>query len=357
MSPPSLATAGRTRSSISSLMVATVSESSGAKNSSSAADPPDCSVRVIGSPDMKCSIIAPRIAGVRCCQSPPALVTATKSEPRNTPATPGIANRCSASGDWVADCASRMSSVPLASTVRPGRNLRVAGFGVASVWMNMAVSSPAVCPIGRTRASSNKWLLGNELQAPAGHSRGSRHCVQILIAQVPRHDCDRDRKLAGGPAYARNERTRSFRSQSGGEHEQRNILIIFDQLQQFLGLVALADNALRHHSRNGGGTGSMPIQHGIGFLVGLRAHDVSDAQPLLGMIMRFDDPQHQHGCADPQRAAGCEVQGTVAFGRIVDDHQKLWRMSGFVAAALLPHVLSGGLGHGRILPCQLVWVQ
>src|SRR5262245_28547328 len=30
-----------------------------------------------------------------------------------------------------------MSSVPPASTGRPGRNLRVAGFGVGSVWMNI----------------------------------------------------------------------------------------------------------------------------------------------------------------------------------------------------------------------------
>jgi hypothetical protein len=37
-----------------------------------------------------------------------------------------------------------MSSVPLASTGRPGRNLRVAGLGVGSVWMNMACSFGSV---------------------------------------------------------------------------------------------------------------------------------------------------------------------------------------------------------------------
>jgi hypothetical protein len=30
--------------------------------------------------------------------------------------------------------------VPLSSTVRPGRNFKVAGLGVASVWMNMIFS-------------------------------------------------------------------------------------------------------------------------------------------------------------------------------------------------------------------------
>jgi hypothetical protein len=32
--------------------------------------------------------------------------------------------------------------VPPSSTVRPGRNFKVAGFGVASVWMNIASSVP-----------------------------------------------------------------------------------------------------------------------------------------------------------------------------------------------------------------------
>ena len=36
---------------------------------------------------------------------------------------------------------SRASKVPSGMTTRPGRNFRVAGFGVASVWMNMVVSS------------------------------------------------------------------------------------------------------------------------------------------------------------------------------------------------------------------------
>jgi hypothetical protein len=33
--------------------------------------------------------------------------------------------------------------VPLSSTTRPGMNFRVAGLGVASVWMNMAFSGVA----------------------------------------------------------------------------------------------------------------------------------------------------------------------------------------------------------------------
>ena len=35
--------------------------------------------------------------------------------------------------------ASRKSAVPSGSTSLPGKNFNVAGFGVASVWMNMAI--------------------------------------------------------------------------------------------------------------------------------------------------------------------------------------------------------------------------
>src|SRR5262249_33680508 len=63
--------------------------------------------------------------------------TVMKSVPKNTPLTPSISNRRSASGDCAASAALGMSSVPSASTARPGRNFSVAGFGVASVWMNI----------------------------------------------------------------------------------------------------------------------------------------------------------------------------------------------------------------------------
>src|SRR3546814_10568657 len=55
-----------------------------------------------GAPDVKCSMIAPRIAGLRTCQSRPSLVTVMKSLPKNTPETPGIANRRCARGELAA---------------------------------------------------------------------------------------------------------------------------------------------------------------------------------------------------------------------------------------------------------------
>ena len=58
---------------------ATVGASSSSKNSSpsSPAGPPPS--RMIGAPAMKCSMMAPRIAGLRCCHSTSALVTVMKS--------------------------------------------------------------------------------------------------------------------------------------------------------------------------------------------------------------------------------------------------------------------------------------
>src|SRR5262249_52191525 len=89
---------------------------------------------------MKCSMMAPRIAGLSCCHSPSLLVTVMKSEPKNTPLIPFMPNSRSARGELAAALGSRMSRVPEARTVRPGRNLRVAGLGVASVWMNIALA-------------------------------------------------------------------------------------------------------------------------------------------------------------------------------------------------------------------------
>ena len=84
-------------------------------------------------------MIAPSTAGFRTYQSSPsALVTVMKSLPRNTPVTPSTSNRRRASGELAARSGSVKSSTPRAVTSRPGRNFRLAGFGVCSVWMNIA---------------------------------------------------------------------------------------------------------------------------------------------------------------------------------------------------------------------------
>src|SRR5271166_379003 len=136
MSPPSPATAGRTRVSISSLIASTVSASLASKNSpvEAASAPPDA---IRGSPERKNSVTTPSTAGRRCCHSPSVLVTEMKSLAKNTPETPGSSISALASGERSASAGSRASNVPSSITTRPGRNLSVAGLGVASVWMNM----------------------------------------------------------------------------------------------------------------------------------------------------------------------------------------------------------------------------
>ena len=81
----------------------------------------------------------------------------------------------------------------------------------------------------------------------------------------------------------------------------------------------------------------MAVEHRVGLLMRFRAHDVGDAQPLLVAVLGFDDAQHDHAGAGAQRAAAGEVDGAVAFRRIVDDHQELRRVAGLVASALDAH--------------------
>src|SRR5215203_6756465 len=69
------------------------------------------------------------VTGVQTCALP--------IWPKKTPAMPGISNRRWARGEGAAPAALRASKVPSGITTLPGRNFRVAGFGVASVWMNI----------------------------------------------------------------------------------------------------------------------------------------------------------------------------------------------------------------------------
>src|SRR5471030_1764883 len=82
-----------------------------------------------------------RMEGFRICQSlSSALVTVTKSPPKNTRSTPSTANRRLANGDAAAVSAPAKSIVPFSITTRPGRNFRVDGLGVCSVWINKIAS-------------------------------------------------------------------------------------------------------------------------------------------------------------------------------------------------------------------------
>src|ERR1044072_8643888 len=257
MSPPSFATAGRTRVSISSLMVATVSASPASKNSPASLASPLSPSATTGAPDMKCSMMTPRIAGLRCRHSPSAFVTVMKSEPRNTPLTFATSNRRSASGDFTASALSRISSVPVASTVRRGRNLRVAGLGVVSVWMNIwALRGALGCPTNH----NNRWSFAPRTSM----RRPLRQRVEILVTQMPRHDRHGNRIGADRLPEARDQRPRPLLAGPSGEHQDRDVLILVDQLEDLLGGIAVADHAVRRDAGNAVGAAG----EGVGLLVG-----------------------------------------------------------------------------------------
>src|SRR5215468_10214187 len=125
--------------------------------------------------------MAPRIAGLSCCQSPSALVTVTKSEPKNTPVTSGTSNRRAASGERWAVSRLENSIVPLSSTMRPGMNFRVAGLGVASVWMNMVFSGVAgsrpAREVSLADGVARRTIKGCRAAVPAAH--------QVLSGRFP----------------------------------------------------------------------------------------------------------------------------------------------------------------------------
>src|SRR5665213_2663701 len=261
MSPPSLATAGRTRVSIRSLMVVTISSSALSKNSFSSSLWPASPARSSGAPDMKCSMMAPRMAGLSCGHSPSALVTVMKSEPKNTPLMPLIANSRSASGDFAASAGSRRSSVPVSSTVWPGRNFRVAGLGVASVWMNIGrllrrrrVQGPC-----GSITIADKWRLWRVWSTAAAFRKGLRatlrHRIELFVAQVPRHDGDRDRVVAGGGADAGHQRPRPVLAGRGAENQDGNVLVLLDQAEDLVGGRALAHHPFRRDAGDAVGPG------------------------------------------------------------------------------------------------------
>ena len=119
-----------------------------------------------GSFCVKCSMIAPRIMGLSCGQSPPDFVTVMKSPPEHHADTPSISNSRCASGDFAADARVGKSATPSPRTAAPGKNFSVAGLGVDSVWMNM-VSQNSGLPIEATTDIWQHWRPWAKSQANA----------------------------------------------------------------------------------------------------------------------------------------------------------------------------------------------
>src|SRR5476649_1818583 len=125
-------------------------------------------------------MMPPRMEGFRMCQSlSSALVTVTKSAPKNTRSTPSTANRRLANGDAAAVSAPAKSIVPLSMTTRPGRNFRVDGLGVCSVWINKLASE-----VGRKVSDPQKCLT--EVGTKSGPNKMilRQYCIEVMETSI-----------------------------------------------------------------------------------------------------------------------------------------------------------------------------
>ena len=84
-------------------------------------------------------MICSKICGFSVVQSASSpLETVKKSDAKKTPLTPLRLKRRFASGDTFPSCSVLKSAVPLSRSGLPGKNFRLSGLGVPSVWMNRA---------------------------------------------------------------------------------------------------------------------------------------------------------------------------------------------------------------------------
>src|SRR5215212_3756025 len=138
----------------------------------------------------------------------------------------------------------------------------------------------------------------------------TRERVDLLVAEPAGHDHDRDREGRGGlSGDRRHERPRPFRPGAGGEHQEGDVLVGLDHLDDLLGLGADPDHLL-------GG--------------------LADADPFE-IVRRADGGEHQEARPGAGGAAAGEIGGAVAFRRLVDDDHELRPMAGLERPPLAAH--------------------
>src|SRR5215207_945836 len=139
------------------------------------------------------------------------------------------------------------------------------------------------------------------------------HGVEIFVAQFARNDSNWNGVGARRLGEAGYQRPRAVLAGTGGQDEQRDVVVLLDQLEDLLGDVALADDLLRCDSGNVARTRGGLRQHGARFILRFLAHDVGNAEPLLIAIERADHAAHQHETAYACAAPAREINGTIAF--------------------------------------------
>src|SRR5689334_13420061 len=126
------------------------------------------------------------------------------------------------------------------------------------------------------------------------YSAPSRQGVDFLVAQMPRNDRNRDREGRNGLGQPGYQWPRSILASTGRQYEHRDILIFLDEREHLLSNLALADHLFGNNSTDAAGAGRRLRKHGARFIMGLLAHNVGHAEPLLITVLCLDHAAHQH---------------------------------------------------------------
>src|SRR6056297_1795738 len=283
-----------------------------------------------GWPDWKCSMIAPRMPGLIWSHSAvSALVTVTKSVPKNTAVTPSTAKTRRASGDFSAPSGLGKSAVPASRTVWPGRNFRAAGSGFASVWLTMR--SSVIGPEIRLRRSGSR--LGTVLNCSADR-------FQPFFRQLAGHDRDRNGKRAKSPRQVGDDRARPALAGARAEHEDTDLAVLVYLREDFRHCLALADDELGVHVVAVAHPLREDLEMGVDTFTRLLAHEFADSDPVLEFLGR-DDGEYLDTPAGLGRAHGSKAHGVQAFAAVIEHDEKL----AHDRVLLLP--MMAGAGEGR----------
>ena len=142
----------------------------------------------------------------------------------------------------------------------------------------------------------------------------------------------------------------AFGARIGRQHQHRNIDVLVDHVEDLGGRIALANHPLRRDRGDAVGAARSAVERLIGGLLGLGAHDVGDPQPLLVLVLDFDDAQHHHAAADADRPAAGVVHRAVPFRGVVNDDKAFWLVTRLVASSLGGHACPGAAPNRRMLP-------
>src|SRR5215831_3529763 len=170
--------------------------------------------------------------------------------------------------------------------------------------------------------------------------------VNIVVAQMARNNCHRDRECASGLGQVGDEWPGALLAGARGEHEDADVGVLVDQLDDFFRRIAFADHPVGCDASDLFCPGGELVEGGICRLLLLGHHDVGYTEPLLISIARLDHAQHHNlrfGAARPFRRP---VDRAVAFFGVDDYPQIFALVAGLVAATLDAHGVDGGTPAG-----------